>query len=78
MAEEATKLGYLDEAITKTVGLECAKKYSSFGSLSSGMNSRSRGRRARELLRWQPSRGGLLDELSEVLHSEWERLSRPM
>ncbi|KAJ5708545.1 hypothetical protein N7488_008346 [Penicillium malachiteum] len=75
-AEAATKLGYLSEAIAEPIDLESAQKYAGFESLSWGMNSRGRSYRAREILGWNPSRPGLLDELLEIVQSEWISLQK--
>jgi nucleoside-diphosphate-sugar epimerase len=73
-AEAAMKLGYLPEAKAEPIDLESAKKYAGFESLSWGMNSRGRSQRAREILGWKPYRPSLVDELPEILRSEWQRL----
>jgi nucleoside-diphosphate-sugar epimerase len=73
-AEAAMKLGYPPEAKAEPIDLESAKKYAGFESLSWGMNSRGRSQRAREILGWKPYRPSLVDELPEILRSEWQRL----
>ncbi|KAJ5114419.1 hypothetical protein NUU61_000178 [Penicillium alfredii] len=75
-ADAATNLGYLPEAKAEPIDLESAKRYAGFESLSWGMNSRGRSRRAGELLGWKPSRPSLVDELPEILRSEWQRLQK--
>lgn len=75
-AEAAAKLGYLPEAKAEAIDLESAKKYAGFESLSWGMNSRGRAKRAREILGWKPSRPSLLEELPNVVRSEWDRMQR--
>jgi len=73
-ADAATKLGYLPEAKAEPIDLESAKKYAGFESLSWGMNSRGRARRARELLGWKPSRPSLVSQLPVIVQSEWQAL----
>lgn len=73
-AEAAAKLGYIPEAKAEPIDLESAKKYAGFESLSWGMNSRGRSLRAPKLLGWKPYRPGLLDELPEIVESEYQRL----
>ncbi|KAJ5802014.1 uncharacterized protein N7503_004464 [Penicillium pulvis] len=73
-ADVATKLGYLPEAKAESIDLESAKKYAGFESLSWGLNSRGRARRARELLGWKPSRPSLVAELPAIVQSEWQAL----
>ncbi|KAJ5528237.1 hypothetical protein N7513_012396 [Penicillium frequentans] len=73
-ADVAAKLGYLPEAKAESIDLENAKKYAGFESLSWGMNSRGRARRARELLGWKPSRPSLVAELPAIVQSEWQAL----
>jgi nucleoside-diphosphate-sugar epimerase len=73
-ADIAAKLGYIPEAKAESIDLESAKKYAGFESLSWGMNSRGRARRAREILGWKPSRPSIVEELPEILRGEWERL----
>ncbi|KAJ6103474.1 hypothetical protein N7486_005901 [Penicillium sp. IBT 16267x] len=73
-ADVATKLGYLPEAKAEPIDLESAKKYGGFESLSWGMNSRGRARRARELLGWKPSRPSLVAQLPDIVQSEWQAL----
>jgi nucleoside-diphosphate-sugar epimerase len=75
-AEAAAKLGYLPEAKAEAIDLESAKRYAGFESLSWGMNSRGRAKRAREILGWKPSRSSLLEELPNVVRSEWERMQK--
>ncbi|KAJ5660468.1 hypothetical protein N7507_006919 [Penicillium longicatenatum] len=73
-ADVAAKLGYLPEAKAEPIDLESAKKYAGFESLSWGMNSRGRARRARELLGWKPSRPSLVAQLPTIVQSEWQAL----
>ncbi|KAJ6006786.1 hypothetical protein N7451_004730 [Penicillium sp. IBT 35674x] len=73
-ADVATKLGYLPEAKAEPIDLENAKKYAGFESLSWGLNSRGRARRAREILGWKPSRPSLVAELPAIVQSEWQAL----
>lgn len=73
-ADAAAKLGYLPEAKAESINLEDAKKYAGFESLSWGLNSRGRARRARELLGWKPSRPSLVAELPAIVQSEWQAL----
>jgi nucleoside-diphosphate-sugar epimerase len=73
-AEAAAKLGYIPEAKAEPIDLESAKKYAGFESLSWGMNSRGRARRAREILGWKPFRPSIVEELPEILRGEWQRL----
>lgn len=75
-ADAATNLGYLPGAKAEPIDLESAKRYAGFESLSWGMNSRGQSRRAGELLGWKPSRPSLVDELPEILRSEWQRLQK--
>lgn len=75
-AEVAAKLGYLHEAKAEPIDLESAKKYAGFESLSWGMNSRGRSLRARKLLGWKPYRQSLLEELPEIVKSEYQRLQK--
>ncbi|KAJ5818825.1 hypothetical protein N7474_004416 [Penicillium riverlandense] len=75
-AEVAAKLGYLPEAKAEPIDLESAKQYAGFESLSWGMNSRGRSQRARKVLGWKPYRPSLVEELPEILRSEWQRLQK--
>lgn len=75
-AQAAANLGYITGANTEPLDLETAKNYAGFESLSWGMNSRGQARRARELLGWKPSGPSLLEELPEIVRSEWERLQK--
>ena len=75
-AQAAANLGYITGANTEPLDLETAKSYAGFESLSWGMNSRGQSRRARELLGWKPSGPSLLEELPEIVRSEWERLQK--
>ncbi|KAI2785978.1 hypothetical protein POX_h09743 [Penicillium oxalicum] len=75
-AEAAAKQGFIPEAKAEPIDLESAKKYAGFESLSWGMNSRGRALRAREILGWNPSNPSLLDELPEIVRSEWQRLQK--
>ncbi|KAJ5641381.1 hypothetical protein N7490_005381 [Penicillium lividum] len=69
-ADAATKLGYLPEAKAEPIDLDSAKRYAGFESLSWGMNSRGRARRARKILGWKPSRPNLVAELPAIIQSE--------
>jgi nucleoside-diphosphate-sugar epimerase len=73
-AEAAAKLGYIAEPKAESIDLESAKRYAGFESLSWGMNSRGRSQRARKILGWKPYRPSLVDELPEIVRSEWQRL----
>lgn len=73
-AEAAAKLGLIPEAKAEPIDLESAKQYAGFESLSWGMNSRGRALRARKLLGWEPSCPSLLEELPQIVQSEWQRL----
>ncbi|CAI7593783.1 unnamed protein product [Penicillium manginii] len=75
-AEVAAKLGYIPEGKAEPIDLESAKEYAGFESVSWGLNSRGRARRAREVLGWKPSRPSLLAELPKIVRSEWERLQK--
>lgn len=75
-AEAAANLGYLSEAKAESIDLESAKEYAGFESLSWGMNSRGRSRRARVLLGWKPHRPGLVETLPEIVQSEYQRLQK--
>lgn len=75
-AQAATKLGYLPEAKAEPIDLESAKKYAGFESVSWGLNSRGRARRAREILGWKPSRPSLVDSLPEIVEGEWKSLQK--
>jgi nucleoside-diphosphate-sugar epimerase len=73
-AEVATELGFIPEAKAEPIDLKSAKQYAGFESLSWGMNSRGRALRARNVLGWNPSSPSLLDELPQIVKSEWKRL----
>lgn len=73
-AEAAAKLGLIPEAKAEPIDLESAKQYAGFESLSWGLNSRGRALRARKLLGWEPSCPSLLEELPQIVQSEWQRL----
>ncbi|GLI78265.1 hypothetical protein PoHVEF18_006574 [Penicillium ochrochloron] len=73
-AEAAAKLGLIPEAKAESIDLESAKQYAGFESLSWGLNSRGRALRARKLLGWEPSCPSLLEELPQIVQSEWQRL----
>jgi hypothetical protein len=75
-AEVAAKLGYIPEGKAEPIDLESAKEYAGFESVSWGLNSRGRARRAREVLGCKPSRPSLLAELPKIVRSEWERLQK--
>lgn len=73
-AEAAAKLGFIPGARAEPIDLESAKQYAGFESLSWGMNSRGHALRARKVLGWNPSCPSLLDELPQIVRSEWQRL----
>ncbi|KAJ5475213.1 hypothetical protein N7539_008279 [Penicillium diatomitis] len=75
-AQTAAEQGFIPEAKAERIDLESAKKYAGFESLSWGMNSRGRALRAREILGWRPSSPSLLEELPEIVRSEWQRLQK--
>ncbi|KAJ5765775.1 hypothetical protein N7520_005334 [Penicillium odoratum] len=72
--DSATRLGYLPEVKAEPIDLDSAKRYAGFESLSWGMNSRGRARRARKILGWNPSRPSLVAELPAIVQSEWQAL----
>jgi hypothetical protein len=75
IAQSAAEQGYLSEARTETIkDVEEAKRIAGFESLSWGMNSRGRARRARKFLGWNPSRPSLEDEIPTIVKEEWQRL----
>lgn len=74
VAKAAHKLGHLSEPKAESLEPEAAKKYAGFESLSWGMNSRGRARRARQILGWKPYRPSLEDELPGIIREEYERL----
>ncbi|KAL4893259.1 hypothetical protein BDV59DRAFT_201848 [Aspergillus ambiguus] len=76
MAKRATDLGYIPQPVAEPIDLDEAKKYAGFESLSWGMNSRGRARRARNLLGWKPYRPSLEAELPAILKDEWDRLQK--
>ncbi|KAF9894609.1 hypothetical protein FE257_006497 [Aspergillus nanangensis] len=76
MANSAAQSGYIPAPVAETVDLEEAKKYAGFESVSWGLNSRGRARRARQLLGWKPSRPSLEEEIPVILKAELERLAR--
>ncbi|KAL5357313.1 hypothetical protein BJX96DRAFT_181576 [Aspergillus floccosus] len=76
MAQRATELGYIPQPVAEPINLDDAKKYAGFESLSWGMNSRGRARRARNLLGWKPHRPSLEAEVPAILKDEWERLQK--
>ncbi len=66
----------LPEAKAEPIDLASAKRYAGFESLSWGMNSRGRAPRARKILGWNSSCPSLLDELPQIVRSEWRRLQK--
>jgi nucleoside-diphosphate-sugar epimerase len=77
IADCAADLGYIPEAaIEKISNAEDAKLLAGFESLSWGMNSRGRARRARKLLGWNPSRPSLEDEIPNIVKREWQLLRK--
>lgn len=73
-ADAAAKLGLMSEAKAEPIDLDSAKQYAGFESLSWGMNSRGQALRARKILGWNPSCPSLLEELPQIVQSEWQRL----
>ncbi|EAU32026.1 conserved hypothetical protein [Aspergillus terreus NIH2624] len=76
MAKRAAELGYIPQPVAEPINLDDAKRYAGFESLSWGMNSRGRARRARNLLGWKPSRPSLETEVPAILRDEWKRLQK--
>lgn len=73
-ADAAAKQRFIAEAKAEPIDLQSAKLYAGFEPLSWGMNSRGRALRARKILGWNPSCPSLLEELPQVVQSEWQRL----
>ncbi|KAK5174653.1 uncharacterized protein LTR77_001735 [Saxophila tyrrhenica] len=70
VAKEAKKQGYIKTDEVKTVSSEEASELTPFGQAIWGANSRSRAKRAREVLRWEPKGASLEDEIKASV--EWE------
>lgn len=74
VAQSAAEQDYIPKPKAEQIDIDTAKKLAGFESLSWGLNSRGRARRARTLLGWRSSRPGLVEELLGIVRSEWRRL----
>ncbi|RAK76355.1 NAD(P)-binding protein [Aspergillus fijiensis CBS 313.89] len=74
IAKYAAELGLIGQSRAEQISLEEGKKFAGFESLSWGLNSRGRARRAAKVLGWTPSRPSLEATLPEILEDEQRRL----
>ena len=73
VAKEAKKHGWVKTDEVKSVSADEASKLTPFGHALWGANSRSRAKRAREVLGWKPSGVPLKDTIKDTV--EWEAKS---
>ncbi|PYI29190.1 nucleoside-diphosphate-sugar epimerase [Aspergillus indologenus CBS 114.80] len=74
MAKYAAELGFIGQSRAEQISLEDGKKFAGFESLSWGLNSRGRARRAAKVLGWTPAQPSLEATLPEILEDEQRRL----
>lgn len=74
VATEAKKQGLINTDEVKSVSADEAQELTKFGHALWGGNSRSRARRAREVLKWQPSGVSLKDTIKDVVEVEARNL----
>jgi len=75
IAAAAHKQGLIKSKDVKSYSAEEANKLTTFGAALWGANSRSRARRAKEVLKWEPCSPALEDEIDATLAAEARRLS---
>ncbi|RAL07268.1 nucleoside-diphosphate-sugar epimerase [Aspergillus homomorphus CBS 101889] len=76
MAKYAAELGLIAQSKAEQISLEDGKKFAGFESLSWGLNSRGRAKRAAKVLDWTPTRPSIEATLPEVLEDEQRRLQQ--
>ena len=74
VATAAYKQGLLKTDEVKTVSADEAAELTRFGHAMWGCNSRSRARRAREVLKWEPTGSPLTDEINATVEVEAKKL----
>jgi len=70
VAKEAKKQGLIKTDEVKPVSAKEAKQLTPFGHALWGANSRSRAKRAREALKWQPTGAKIEDEIKQAVEAE--------
>lgn len=70
IAEEASRQGYLPEALTKTASLKEVTFMDGAATPSYGLNSKGVAERARKYLDWQPKGAQLKDTIPELVKKE--------
>lgn len=73
IAKEAHKQGLIQSGEAKKLDVEVAKERHGFQSLSWGLNSKGKARRARKYLGWQPNHPSLEETIPEAVRSEGQR-----
>lgn len=76
VAKEAHKQGLIPSSEAKELDVEVAKERHGFESLSWGLNSKGKARRARKYLGWKPSYPSLEETIPEAVRSEAQRRSK--
>lgn len=76
IAKEAHKQGLIQSSEAKNLDFEVAKKRHGFESLSWGLNSKGKARRARKYLGWQPKHPSLVESIPEAVRSAAQRRSK--
>ena len=77
VAKEAHKQRLIGSSETKELDVELAKKRHGFESLSWGLNSKGRAKRAAKYLGWQPTHPSLVETIPDAVRSiAQERNSR--
>lgn len=74
VAGEAKRRGFIETEEVRSVTAEEAGELTPFGQGIWGANSRSRAKRARNVLDWEPKRGSLKDEVGRAVEVEARRL----
>ncbi|PYH41244.1 NAD(P)-binding protein [Aspergillus saccharolyticus JOP 1030-1] len=76
IAKYAAELGLIGQSKAEQISLEDGKKFAGFESLSWGLNSRGKAKRAAKVLDWTPTRPSLEATLPEILEDEQRRLQK--
>ncbi|KAK6388771.1 hypothetical protein LTR65_007250 [Meristemomyces frigidus] len=77
IGRKAEELGFVKKGLEKQqLEKDKAMEQAGFEAVSWGLNSRSKGERAKKVLGWEPSAPSLEGEIPEILKQEHERLSK--
>lgn len=74
VAQEAQKQGFIDTKDVKSLTPDEALALTAYGHAIWGCNSRSRAKRARELLKWKPTGASIEDEIKATVEFEARKI----